>query len=154
VNKHHRLPSFRSILSLGHNEVRLPQPENRSLIIKRMPISQLPTQNLLVKLGEACNFIRNSIRNDCGGSVLVHCLDGLNLAPSVAVAYVMRFKSLDYDSALAIVRAAKPQSLPVPHFEEQLRVWWHLDFCIHDATGHDKLLYMLRKMGKKDEFKK
>lgn len=86
--------------------------------------------------------------------MLVHCLDGLNLAPSIAAAYLMRTKSLDYDAALAIVQRAKPDALPAPHFEEQLRLWANMDCCIHDGNGQEKLPYVLWKLGMKEAFQR
>ena len=122
--------------------------------LKHIPLSVLPTQNLLVRLDEACSFISDSLCSEYDGSVLVHCLDGLNLAPSVAIAYLMQAKSLDYDTALAPVRAAKLNALPAPHFEDQLRIWGNIDYCIYEASGQEKLPYVLWKMSMKDAFKR
>ena len=67
-------------------------------------------------------FMRHSLRDDSGGSVLVQCFDGLNLAPSIAIAYQMQAKGIDSDAALAVARAAKPNPPLAPHFEDQLRI--------------------------------
>ena len=66
----------------------------------------------------------------------------------------MQAKTLDYDSALAVVRAAKPNAQPAPHFEDQLRIWGNVDCCIYDGNGHEKLPYILWKMSMKDVAKR
>ena len=121
---------------------------------KHIPLSVLPAQDLLTNLEAACSFIHHNLHQDRVGSLLVYCLDGLNLAPSIAIPYFIQAKDLRYDAALAVVGAAKPNGLLAPHFEDQLRIWGNVDCCIYDSGGQEKLPYRLWKMSLEDVFKR
>ena len=56
--------------------------------------------------------------------VLLHCLAGLNRAPTFAAAVLCRFQGVDVDSALAAVHHARPAAKPTPEQEKSLRQWY------------------------------
>jgi len=60
---------------------------------------------------------------DAGQPVLLHCLAGLNRAPTVAAAVLCRRRGMDVDSALAAVQRARPAAKPTPEQEKSLRRW-------------------------------
>ena len=55
--------------------------------------------------------------------VLLHCLAGLNRAPSFAAAVLCRRQGMDVDSALANVQRVRPAARPTPEQEKSLRQW-------------------------------
>jgi len=61
--------------------------------------------------------------------VLLHCLAGLNRAPSFAAAVLCRRQGMDVDSALATVQRVRPAARPTPEQEKSLRQW-HALRCI------------------------
>jgi predicted protein tyrosine phosphatase len=62
-------------------------------------------------------------RRAAGQSVLLHCLAGVNRAPTVAAAVLCRRDGLSADEALARVRAARPAAAPTPEQVASLRAW-------------------------------
>ena len=58
-----------------------------------------------------------------GQSVLLHCLAGVNRAPTVAAAVLCRRDGLSVGEALARVRAARPAAAPTPEQVASLRAW-------------------------------
>jgi protein-tyrosine phosphatase len=62
-------------------------------------------------------------RRAAGQSVLLHCLAGVNRAPTVAAAVLCRRDGLSVGDALARVRAARPTAAPTPEQVASLRAW-------------------------------
>lgn len=62
-------------------------------------------------------------RRAAGQSVLLHCLAGVNRAPTVAAAVLCRRDGLSVGDALARVRAARPVAAPTPEQVASLRAW-------------------------------
>jgi len=60
---------------------------------------------------------------DAEQPVLLHCLAGLNRAPTFAAAVLCRLRGMDVDSALAAVQRARPAAKPTPEQEKSLRSW-------------------------------
>ena len=58
-----------------------------------------------------------------GRTVLLHCLAGVNRAPTVAAAVLCRRDDLAVDEALARVRRARPVAAPTPEQVASLRAW-------------------------------
>jgi hypothetical protein len=61
---------------------------------------------------------------DANQPVLLHCLAGLNRAPTFAAAVLCRLQGMDVDSALAAVQRARPAAKPTPEQEKSLRQWY------------------------------
>ena len=55
-----------------------------------------------------------------GGVVLIHCHGGVSRAAALAIAYLIASEGLDYDQALARLRAVRPIVAPNPGFAAQL----------------------------------
>ena len=88
-------------------------------VIHKIPVEDTPTEDLLIHLPAACQFIDNAMRTP-GAVVLVHCVQGLSRSACVVAAYskpafVSYFKSLliplvmwsrrlSVTNALAVVR--------------------------------------------------
>jgi hypothetical protein len=64
-------------------------------------------------------------------TVLVHCLQGISRSGAIIVAYLMRTKSMDYDSALALARKSRSIIMPNSGFADQLRLWGQMDYTIY-----------------------
>lgn len=63
---------------------------------------------------------------DARQPVLLHCLAGLNRAPTFAAAVLCRFQGMGIDPALAAVQRARPAARPTPEQEKSLRQWYAL----------------------------
>lgn len=44
-----------------------------------------------------------------GGKIYVHCKNGHGRSPTLVVAYYIRFKGLDFEKAIALVKAKRPE---------------------------------------------
>ena len=62
-------------------------------------------------------------RRAAGQSVLLHCLAGVNRAPTVAAAVLCRRDGVSVGEALARVRKARPAAAPTPEQVASLRTW-------------------------------
>jgi atypical dual specificity phosphatase len=60
---------------------------------------------------------------DAQTPVLLHCLAGINRAPTFAAAVLCQRRGLAVDAALAAVRRARPSAAPTPEQEASLRQW-------------------------------
>ncbi|MDF1593557.1 MAG: dual specificity protein phosphatase [Desulfobacterales bacterium] len=60
---------------------------------------------------------------DAGQPVLLHCLAGINRAPTFAAAVLCRRQGIDVDSALATVQRVRPAARPTSEQEKSLRQW-------------------------------
>ena len=58
--------------------------------------------------------------------VLLHCLAGLNRAPTVAAAILCRTRAIDVAAALAAVQRARPAARPTPQQEKSLQLWFSM----------------------------
>jgi atypical dual specificity phosphatase len=63
---------------------------------------------------------------DSDTPVLLHCLAGLNRAPTVAAAALCHIRGMSVDKALATVKRARSAAKPTPEQEVSLRVWFSL----------------------------
>lgn len=60
---------------------------------------------------------------DDGKRVLLHCLAGINRAPTVAAAYLALRDGLTHEEAVRLVRAARPSAAPTPEQMKSLKEW-------------------------------
>lgn len=63
---------------------------------------------------------------DAGQPVLLHCLAGINRAPTYAAAVLCRRRGLTLEAAIAAIRRARPAAAPTPEQEVSLRAWLRL----------------------------
>ena len=60
---------------------------------------------------------------DAGRPVLLHCLAGINRAPTLAAAVLCRHRGMSVEAALQTIRQARPAAYPTPEQETSLRRW-------------------------------
>ena len=58
--------------------------------------------------------------------VLLHCLAGINRAPTFAAAVLCKRQGLNVDNALAAVKNRRASARPTPEQETSLRIWYDL----------------------------
>lgn len=56
-----------------------------------------------------------------GLPVLVHCAVGASRSPTAVIAYLMKYKNMDYDAAFNLVRAARPIANPAQALVELVK---------------------------------
>ena len=63
---------------------------------------------------------------DSATPVLLHCLAGINRAPTFAAAVLCQIRGMNVDKALAVVKCARASAKPNLEQEGSLRVWYRL----------------------------
>ena len=99
-------------------------PDARHLTI---PTTDYPTQDLLIHMRSACDFIETSI---VLGGVLVHCSQGVSRSATFVVAYLMRRDRRSLEDVLADVKSKRSVVQPNASFLDQLKVWGEVDYNI------------------------
>jgi len=74
-------------------------------------------------LDDLTEFI-HSVRTQ-NGRVFVHCQSGISRSPTVILAYLLRFHSMDYDSAYHFLKAKRVVTRPNPAFKQLLVEYEH-----------------------------
>jgi dual specificity phosphatase 12 len=87
----------------------------------RIAIYDEAEADILTYLQGATTFL-NAILTD-GGSVLVHCEQGISRSASVVLAYFMRFHQMTRDQAYVEVKRRRPKINPNPGFWKQLEAF-------------------------------
>jgi len=87
---------------------------------KSLPIYDVPEFSIKGHFREAIMYIRGGLK--CG-SVLVHCNAGISRSSTIVTAYIMKENGESLDSALELVKRARPIAKPNPGFMKQLRIF-------------------------------
>lgn len=61
-----------------------------------------------------------------GTAVLLHCLAGINRAPTFAAAVLCQTRGMTVDNALAAVKCLRTAAKPTPEQEASLRLWYRM----------------------------
>ena len=93
----------------------------RSIHCKCINISDNSEQMLSKFFDESFAFIEAAVRRKC--NILIHCLVGVSRSPTIAIAYLMRVKSLNWREAYDMVKRCRPQIDPNLSFMGQLRIY-------------------------------
>lgn len=78
-----------------------------------------PTCQIITVFDECTEFVHNAITS--GGCVLVHCNAGISRAASVVIAYLMKYKSMNFYEALAFTKSKRSWVRPNAGFLQQLQ---------------------------------
>jgi hypothetical protein len=93
-------------------------PDDFSYLWIKIYDHERESKNLRRQLDRILQFIDDALVE--GGRVLLHCQSGVSRSVTVAIAYLIRFRSLAYDAAYAQVRTARPIARPIPAFRQLL----------------------------------
>ncbi len=84
-----------------------------------------PTRDTVeIPLGRFTEIVQAVLqRRRAGRSILLHCLAGINRAPTLAAAVLCQRDNLTVDEALTRIRAVRPSASPTPEQLASLRAW-------------------------------
>ncbi|KAJ6558000.1 hypothetical protein B0H19DRAFT_125381 [Mycena capillaripes] len=127
-----------SILSAMRGRVTI----NETFIRHQILIDDTEEQDVLVHFIPAITFIQAEL--DKGRGVLVHCQAGMSRSVTIVAAYLMYTKNIDTQSALEIIRQARPHIDPNPGFLLQLEIFHNAAFKISRRDKTTRMFYMER----------
>ena len=76
--------------------------------------------NMLDQLDEAADFIKASREK---GNILVHCAAGISRSTTCLIAYYIKYKEMDMNSALKKIKAKRSIVCPNVGFQKQLKMY-------------------------------
>ncbi|XP_063377839.1 probable dual specificity protein phosphatase DDB_G0283417 [Cydia fagiglandana] len=79
----------------------------------------LPETDVKQMLTECLPFIHDSVCR--GENVLVHCNAGVSRTSTVAIAYLMQYKGMEFEEAYRLVKEKRPAIRPNDGFKRQLQ---------------------------------
>jgi len=120
------------IISVCPDPIPAELPES-GLAHMRISIDDVDYADLLSHLPAACRFIDQAIRG--GGTVLVHCVQGLSRSAAVVAAYLMYSRRINATQALETIRRAREQIWPNPGFQEQLILFELCQYAPSPSNG-------------------
>lgn len=91
------------------------------IIYKQIPISDLPSSDIINYFNEAVRFIDQGISRE--ENVLVHCRLGRSRSPTIIAAYLMWQYHMSRDEALELIKRIRPIINPNRGFMLQLMEW-------------------------------
>ena len=77
------------------------------------------TQDIKQYFDQSGKFIDDAIKN--GGRVMVHCHAGISRSSSIILAYLIKYKNMSFDEALATAQKKREKINPNPGFVKQLK---------------------------------
>jgi len=84
-----------------------------------VPVLDSSNENINKHFRTINEFIKKAISN--GGSVLVHCHEGISRAPTICAGYLIEHNDLKNDTALELIKKIKSNINPNEGFKEQLK---------------------------------
>ena len=98
---------------------------------KCLPIYDTPEFDIKSTFVEAIMFVKDGLQN---GSILVHCNAGISRSSTIVIAYIMKERGESLQSALELVKTARPIAKPNPGFMKQLRLFEKELFDMQDVV--------------------
>ena len=104
---------------------------------QHLPIEDIAYEDILMSLEGLCAWVNNALTmtETPGHNVLVHCKQGTSRSGAIIVALLMRSRSLDYESALALARESRASIAPNSGFADQLRLWRTMNYSISEEAS-------------------
>ncbi|KIY49394.1 phosphatases II [Fistulina hepatica ATCC 64428] len=119
------------VLSVCRDDVPAQSPQS-GLTHMRVPVEDSDLEDLLIYFQSTCGFIHSALTS--GGTVLVHCGEGLSRSAAVIAAYLMwSRRTRNATEALDRVRRARDQIWVNPGFQEQLVLF---ELCDYQPATH------------------
>ena len=94
------------VQAMGGMEIPFP----REFQYKALDLQDIPNENISRYFDETVRWISSAIDN--GGKVFVHCWAGISRSTTIVIAFLMYKLCMTMDSAMLMVRRARPQINP------------------------------------------
>ncbi|PFH48684.1 hypothetical protein AMATHDRAFT_5592 [Amanita thiersii Skay4041] len=114
----------------------------RTFIRHQISLDDTEDADVLVHLLPAIHFIQAEM--DKGRGVLVHCQAGVSRSATIVAAYLMYSRNMDTESALELIKEARPNVEPNQNFLQQLEIFHKAQFRISRKDKNVRMFYMER----------
>jgi len=115
---------------------------NAAFVHNQITIDDEDEEDLLSVLPSCVSWIDNELGK--GRGVLVHCQAGHSRSPSIVAAYVMFVKEIPLESALEIIRTARPAIGPNDGFLGQLALFQETSYKLSRWNKPTRMFYLDR----------
>ncbi|KAF8636906.1 hypothetical protein AX17_003157 [Amanita inopinata Kibby_2008] len=136
--KYLRTHKIYSILSAMRGRITI----NETFIRHQISLDDTEDADVLVHLLPSIHFIQAEL--DKGRGVLVHCQAGISRSATIVAAYIMYTQNSDTESALKLIRKARPNIEPNQNFLQQLEIFHKAHFNISRRDKMTRMFYMER----------
>ena len=108
-------------LNVTHVLTVCPTRPNRfeGIVYKIVSVSDSPNHRIDVHFDECFEFINSALAQ--GGTVYVHCFQGVSRSASVVIAYLMKYKKMKFQKAFEFLRKRRSIINPNFGFVDQLK---------------------------------
>lgn len=86
---------------------------------RKLDIADYPSQKLINLFDETTSWIHNNLNS--GRKVLVHCAAGVSRSASFTIAYLMKYKKMDFKESYEFVKQKRKIIRPNSGFIDQLK---------------------------------
>ncbi|TBU39843.1 hypothetical protein BD309DRAFT_928271 [Dichomitus squalens] len=133
-----RAHNIRSVLTAMRGRVSI----HETFVRHQINIDDTDSSDILQHFVPAITFIQAEL--DKGKGVLVHCQAGMSRSVAIVAAYLMVTESLDAESALEVIRKARPNVQPNEGFMRQLEIFHQASFKVSKRDKETRLFYLER----------
>ena len=87
----------------------------------RIDLIDKESENIRKYFDESNNYINDAIIN--GGNILVHCQAGISRSTSIIIAYLMKYKKMNFNKAFELIKEKRGKIQPNSGFILQLKAY-------------------------------
>ena len=88
---------------------------------KIIEAEDVPSFDLSYAFDEGADYIDK--QRNLGNTIIVHCYAGISRSSSMIVAYLMKYKKMNFDDAITLIRKNRPIAHPNSGFTKQLKIY-------------------------------
>jgi len=112
-----------NVVGIVNCTTRVPSLHRPDIRYCHVPVTDESKADISVYFDGATYFMENILKRPGGGSVLVHCEQGMSRSSSVVIAYLMRYHNMTRDEAYLTCKKKRPMICPNSGFWDQLQVY-------------------------------
>ena len=107
-----------AVTALSKSEAHNPVFEELGIIQKVAPCEDHCEFNLFGMLDDVADFIHESLSR---GNLFIHCKGGISRSPTFLIAYYIKYRQMNFEDALKLIKSKRKHVSPNDGFVEQLR---------------------------------
>lgn len=89
----------------------------------RIPVRDVVWEDLSMYFDSTADFIENALNSSENNKVYVHCIRGISRSATLIASWLIKYRKLSTDDAIALLKSKRDVVDPNPGFIEQLRLF-------------------------------